>query len=68
MSGSRGQIKAALQQVLEDEYKIASIKYKNLFPEGDFGYTIEGIDLDTVIKDEDKKKKDILGYYDQWKL
>lgn len=65
LSGSRGQIKAALQQVLEDEYKIASIKYKNLFPEGDFGYTIEGIDLDTVIKDEDKKKKDILGYYDQ---
>lgn len=45
--GSRGQIKAALQQVLEDEYRKASIKYKNLFPEGDFGYTMEGVDLDS---------------------
>ena len=53
--GSRGQIQAALQQVLEDEYRKASIKYKNLFPEGDFGYTMEGIDFDseTVTADGD---------------
>ena len=53
--GSRGQIQAALQQVLEDEYRKASIKYKNLFPEGNFGYTMEGIDFDseTVTADGD---------------
>jgi len=66
LGGSRGQIKAALQQVLEDEYRIAAQKYKGLMPEGDFGYTLEGVDLDssTTTKESDKKKKDILGYYD----
>lgn len=53
--GSRGQIQAALQQVLEDEYRKASIKYKNLFPEGNFGYTMEGINFDskTITTDAD---------------
>lgn len=64
LSGSRGQIKAALQQVLEDEYRIAAQKYKGLMPEGDFGYTLEGVDLETIEKEEDKKKQDPLGYYD----
>jgi hypothetical protein len=67
LGGSRGQIKAALQQVLEDEYRIAAKKYKGLMPEGDFGYTMEGVDLDysTVDTQNDKKKKDILGYFEQ---
>jgi hypothetical protein len=64
LGGSRGQIKAALQQVLEDEYRISTQKYKGLMPDGDFGYTLEGVDLETIEKEEDKKKQDILGYYD----
>lgn len=57
LGGSRGQIKAALQQVLEDEYRIAAQKYKGLMPEGDFGYTLEGVNLETIEKEEDLRKK-----------
>ena len=36
--GSRDQIVAGLQQVLEDEWRTASINYKRLNPKGDWGF------------------------------
>ena len=38
--GSRDQIIAGLQQVLEDEFKTASINYKKYDPEGVFGFVL----------------------------
>ena len=39
-SGSRDQIIAGLQQVLEDEFENAQAKYKSFLPQGQFGYSL----------------------------
>ena len=55
VGGSREQFIASLDQVYKDEFLRADTSFKTLYPEGDFGFTLDG----TGTSENKKIKKDI---------
>ena len=54
VGGSKEQFIASLDQVYKDEFLRANTTFKTLYPEGDFGFTLDG----TGTSENKKKKKD----------